>query len=234
LGLSAVALFAHPSAKEIYNKSAKVLSFEKIKFQVTSKMKSGTYIEEQHFSLAREGNEKRSTALICFLSPKNIKGTAMLLKKDAMQSSTLVYFPSIGRTRIIPKENENDEALGLGLSFSELQNNAQNLKFIAETTKNGKTFYKIEKNLDKERTLYLIEKDTMILTNMQIFEKDKLIKEVRIKNSTIYKGKILITEWEILNYKKNKQTYYRVDTKSITTTFNNRIFKKSALSHCRP
>lgn len=197
-------------------------------------MQSGAYTEEQRFSIASEGNDEKSTSLICFLSPKNIKGTAMLFKKDLAQSSTLVYFPSIGRSRLIPKEHENDEAVGLGLSFSELQSTTQNLRFIAETTQNGKKFYEIEKDLNNKHTIYLINKDDMVLKNMQIFEGKKLIKEVRVNKTLSFQGKKLIAEWEILDYKKNKQTHYTVDTNSITTAFNKRIFKKSALSRCRP
>lgn len=234
LSLSVVTLFAHPSAKEIYQESTKVLSFNKIKFHVTSKMQSGAYSQEQLFSVARIGNAKKSTSLICFLLPKSIKGTAILLKKEPHNSTTLVYFPSIGRSRLIPKEHEKDEALGLGLSFSEIQNNSKHLSYLGEVSQNGTTFYKIQKQVANERTLYLIAKDDMVLRDMQIFDKKTRIKEIHIKKFISLHGKMLITAWEIKDYLKNKQTLYTVDTNSIMTTFNKRIFKKSALSHCRP
>jgi hypothetical protein len=234
LWLSAVALFARPSAEAIYKQSTKVLSFEKIKFQVLAKMHSGAYTQEKRFMIARAGNEQNGKSLICFLSPQNIKGTAILLTKNAKKSAVLVYFPSLGRSRIIPKQQENDEAFGLGLSFSELQNNAENLKFIGQTKEHGKNFYILEKLANNERTLYQIEKKSMLLRKMQIFKDKRLIKAIAIQKSISFQNKELITQWEIIDYIKNKTTHYSVDTNTITTVFSKRIFKKSALSRCRP
>ncbi len=223
-----------PSAEEIYQKSIKVLSVNKIKFQVKSEMQSGEYRQKQIFSLARVGNESKSSSLICFLYPKSIKGTAILLKKDSHTSSVLVYFPSLGRTRLIPKEKENDEAFGLGLSFAEIQNNTSRLKSLGTFSKDSKIYYKIEKDLGEEKTIYIIDKKNMVIQKMSVYKNKKLEKEIFIDSLIIFHNKKMISKWHIVDYVKNKETFYTIDKKSITSAFNKRIFRKNAITHCKP
>jgi len=224
-------LFAHPSAEEIFNKSTKLLSFDSIKFQVISQLSSGDFQEEQHFSFARKSDTKQSVSLVCYLAPDNIKGSAILFKKKQEGYNTLVYFPSLGRTRIIPKKNENDEALGLGLSFAEIQNKPHTLKYLEEAPK----YYKIEKQVNEDETIeYEISKQDMIVRKMQFFKAKELQKEILIKEITTISNKPIITQWIIRDYKKNKKTLYKVNKKTIKTSFNSKIFNKSMLSHCRP
>jgi len=232
--LSSSSLLALPSAQEIYQTSIKVLSVDKIKFQVKSEMKSGTYTQKQIFSLARVGNDSKSSSLICFLYPKSIKGTAILLKKNFQESSVLVYFPSLGRTRLIPKEKENDEAFGLGLSFAEIQNKTTKLKNLGEFSKNSKIYYKIEKDLAKEKTIYIIDKENMVIQKMSIYKNKKLVKEVFIDSLVMFHNKKMISKWHIIDYVKNKETLYSIDKKSITSTFNKKIFRRNAITHCKP
>jgi len=224
-------LFAHPSAEKIFNQSTQLLSFHSIKFQVQSQLSSGDFQEEQYFSFANKNNVKQSVSLICYLSPDNIRGSAILFKRNKKNYITLIYLPSLGRSRILPKENENDEALGIGLSFAEIQNKSNIVKYLGEDQK----YYKIEKIINKnERIDYKISKKDMIVRKMQFFKGNKLQKEIFIKEITIISKKPIITKWVIKDYKNNKQTLYKVDKQTIKTSFSSRIFNKSMLSHCRP
>lgn len=223
-------LIASQSAQEIYERSAKVLSVDKIKFQVRSLMQSENYTQEQHFTLARYTDGKDSSSLVCFSYPKNIKGTAILLKNK----STLVYFPSLGRSRLIPKEDEDNEAFGLGLSFAEIQNNTTELSKLGTIKKGTHSYYQLEKKTKKQKILYLIDKKSMIIKEMDIYQNNELIKKVVIDSFALFHNKKIITKWHIIDYKKNKTTSYSIDKKSITTSFSKRIFKRSAISHCRP
>ena len=197
-------------------------------------MKSGTYTQKQIFSLARIGDDSKSSSLVCFLYPKNIKGTAILLKKNLQESSTLVYFPSLGRSRLIPKEKENDESFGLGLSFSEIQNNTTELKNLGEFTKDSKTYYKLEKDSGTHKTIYIIDKKSMVIQNMSIYKNQTLEKEIFIDSLTKFHNQKMISKWHIVDYVKNKETYYSINKKSITSSFNKKIFRKNAITHCKP
>lgn len=231
--LLSATLFAAPSAEDIYKRSVKVLSFEKIKFHVTSRMKSKNYSEVQRFSLANYSHADESASLICFLAPKSVKGTAILLKKDAQSSSTLVYFPSLGRSRIVPKRDEDNEAFGLGLSFSEMQNQAKSLTQLSDVIRGKKSYYKIAKEGKKHKTIYLIDKKTMVIKEMDIYEGEQLIKKVIVDKFALLHHKPFIIKWHIEDFVKQKETSYSVDTKSISTAFSKDIFKRSAISHCR-
>lgn len=221
-------------AQEVYKRSVKLLTLDKIKFQVTSVMRSGSYTKKQVFTLFREENGKNSSSLVCFASPKGIKGTAILLKKSEESSSILVYFPSLGRSRIIPKENENDEAFGLGLSFAQIQNNTEDLKSEGEITVDDQSYYKLAKTSKKGKTLYLIDKQNMILEEIETYKDEKLEKKVIIDNYALLNGKKIITKWHIIDFLKGKETHYSVNTKTISTAFNKRVFKRSAINHCKP
>lgn len=221
-------------AQEVYKRSVKLLTFDKIKFQVTSVMKSGSYTKKQVFTLFRREKGNNSSSLVCFSSPKSIKGTAMLLKKSEESSSILVYFPSLGRSRIIPKESEDNEAFGLGLSFAQLQNSTQNLKSAGEVKIKNKSYYKLVKSSPNGKTFYFIDKKSMILHKIETYKGGKPEKRVIIDSYALLHGKKIITKWHIIDFMKKKETYYSVNTKTITTAFNNRVFKRSAISHCRP
>lgn len=221
-------------AQEIYKRSVKLLTLDKIKFQVTSLMKSGSYTKKQVFTLFREENGDNSSSLVCFASPKSIKGTAILLKKSEETSSILVYFPSLGRSRIIPKENEDDEAFGLGLSFAQIQNNTEDLKSEGEITIDDKSYYKLTKTSKKGKTRYLIDKQNMILKEIDTYKEEKLEKKVIIDNYALLNGKKMITKWHIVDFMKKKETHYSVNTKTISTAFSKRVFKRSAISRCKP
>ena len=223
-------LQAAPDAKSIYEHSVKMFSFPKIKFQVHSKMQSGEYVKEQRFSVARLQKGKSTSSLVCFLAPKNIKQTAMLFKKEGQKRSTLVYFPSIGRTRVIPKSEENNEAFGLGLSFAEIQNDSDHIRLLKEDA----SYYIIEKERPKSTTRYKIKKNSGIVESMDIFKNAELVKEVKVLAYIPYKTSYLITKWEIQNFPKKQTTIYTVDTSSITEQVSPRLFRRSALTHCRP
>ncbi len=227
--LGATLMFASQSPEDIYKRSVKVLSVDKIKFQVKSLMQSKNYKQEQIFTLARYTDAENSSSLVCFLYPKNIKGTAILIKNE----STLVYFPSLGRSRLVPKEDEDNEAFGLGLSFAEIQNNTSKLKNLGEIQKGSRSYYQLEKETKKQKIIYLIEKKSMIIQEMKIYQNTQLIKKVIIDEVALFHNKKIITKWHIVDYKKDKTTTYSVNKKSITSSFSKRIFKRSAISHCR-
>ncbi len=234
LGISVVYLYAAPNASEIYQKTVKVLSIPQIKFQVSSTIRSGSYLEKQMFSLARMEGEKDSSLLVCFASPSKIKGTAMLFKKNKSDSQTFVYFPVLDRVRIVPKQNEKEEAFGLGLSYSEMQNSTDQLSFLKTISDHGKSYYQLLKNVEGTKTVYTISVDDVILKKMDVFENNQLLKEVFIDEVKALRGQTIITKWHILDHIKDESLSYDINEESIQTVVDSRLFNQSALTHCKP
>lgn len=234
LGLSIASLCAAPSASEIYQKTVKILSIPQIKFQVLSTIKSGNYLEKQMFSLARMEGERESSLLVCFASPSKIKGTAMLLKKSKSDSQTFVYFPALDRVRLVPKQNEKEEAFGLGLSYSEMQNSKEELRFLKTITDHGKSFYQLLKKADETQTIYTISVDDIVLKKMDVFENGQLQKEIFIDEVKELRGQMIITKWHIMDHIKNETLSYDINEASIQTVVDSKIFTQSALTHCKP
>lgn len=234
LGCSLASLYATPSASEIYEKTAKVLSQPQIKFQVTSTITSGDYVEEQVFSLARIEDKTQSSVLICFASPVKVKGTAILMKKTLDESQASVFFPSLGRTRLIPKQNEKEEVFGLGLSFSEMQNNKEALTFLQTITQDEKSYYQLQKNLDGTKTIYTISIDDVVLKKMEIYTEEVLVKEVFVDEVKKINAKIMVTKWHIFDHLKNQTLAYAIKEESIQNFVNTKIFSNASLSRCTP
>ncbi|MDD2368327.1 MAG: outer membrane lipoprotein-sorting protein [Sulfuricurvum sp.] len=233
LGISVASLYAAPSASEIYQKTVKVLSIPEIKFQVSSTITSGKYLEKQIFSLSRMEKDGESSLLICFASPSKVKGTAMLLKKNKNDSQTLVYFPALDRVRLVPKQNEKEEAFGLGLSYSEIQNNKEDLSFLKTVTQHGEACYQILKNKDGVKTIYTITVNDLVLKKMDIFENELLQKEVFIDEVKELHGKTIITKWHINDHIKNQTLVYDINEDSIQTVVDSKLFTQTALTHCK-
>lgn len=234
LGCSIASLYAAPSASEIYEKTAKVLSQPQIKFQVASTITSGDYVEEQVFSLARVEDKTQSSVLICFAFPVKVKGTAILMKKNLGESQASVFFPSLGRTRLIPKQNEKDEVFGLGLSFSEMQNNKEDLTFLQTITQNEKSYYQLQKKLDDTKTIYIISVDDIVLKKMEIYKDDVLVKEVFVDELKKINAKTMITKWHIFDHLKNQTLAYNIKEESIQNFVDKKIFSNASLSRCTP
>jgi hypothetical protein len=233
LGICAVSLYAAPSASEIYQKTVKVLSIPEIKFQVSSTITSGNYVEKQTFSLSRMEKGGESSLLICFASPSKVKGTAMLLKKNKNNSQTLVYFPALDRVRLVPKQNEKEEAFGLGLSYSEMQNTNEDVSLLKTITQNGQSYYQLLKYCDGSKTIYTISVNDLILKKMDIFEENELQKEVFIDEVKELHGKTIITKWHINDRIKNQTLAYDINEESIQTVVDTKLFNQTALTHCK-
>jgi hypothetical protein len=234
LAFCAAQLYAAPTASEIFEKTTKIISVPQIKYQVLSTMTSGDYTEQQLFSVARRESHSGSASLICFSAPQTVKGTAILIKKTPTDSQTSIYFPSLGRTRFIPKQDENKEVFGLGLSFSQIKNNRDGLTLLENIEIDGKPYYQIKKEGENETTIYIIDMDDLVLKKMSIYENEKLEKEVVVDESKEFQKSKIITKWHIDDYKKEKHLLYVVQEDTIKTSVSKRVFKNSALSHCKP
>lgn len=233
LGLSIASLYAAPSASDIYQKTVKVLSIPEIRFQVSSIITSGNYLEKQMFSLSRMEKDGESSLLICFASPTKVKGTAMLLKKNKSDSQTLVYFPALDRVRVVPKQNEKEEAFGLGLSYSEMQNNKDDLSFLKPITIRGESYYQLLKNTEGTKTVYTVSMDNLVLKKMEVYDDNQLQKEVFIDEVKELRGKTIITKWHINDHIKNQTLAYHINEDSIQTVIDSKLFTQTALTHCK-
>ena len=158
----------------------------------------------------------------------------MLLKKSKSDSQTFVYFPALDRVRLVPKQNEKEEAFGLGLSYSEMQNSKEELRFLKTITDHGKSFYQLLKKADETQTIYTISVDDIVLKKMDVFENGQLQKEIFIDEVKELRGQMIITKWHIMDHIKNETLSYDINEASIQTVVDSKIFTQSALTHCKP
>ena len=230
--MGAANLYANPNAKEIYNKTTKILTLPQVKFEVSSIMKSQGYVEKQVFSVARREQSESITSLICFNAPRKIKDTAIRIHKHGVESQTAIYFPALGRIRLIPKESQNEEAFGLGISFSELQNNTEGLSLLVNISDTDGSYYQLVKMQDGVKTLYTIDVHNFVLKKMDIYNGGTLQKEITIDSIKQIGKNSMITKWHIQDYIKDKTTFYTINEQSIEQSFKQNIFTDLSLMHC--
>lgn len=235
LAFSASMLNAAPDAMDIYRNSIKVLSIPQIKFSVTSLLSSGNFQEKRVFSLSRNEVGDESSLLICFASPSQIRGTAMLLKKKPDASQTYVYVPALERVRLIPKQQENEEAFGLGISYAEMEGERGNITYIKTLIDNGKPYHIICKESGSTKTYYTVSSTTNVVKKMSVYENNRLSKEIIVDSFKEMNEKTVITKWHINDFIRQETLAYSIDETSIRKgTLNPKEFSLSQLNHCKP
>lgn len=235
LTFSASILNAAPDALEIYRNSIKVLSIPQIKFSVTSLLSSGSFQEKRVFSLSRNENGGESSLLICFAAPSQIRGTAMLLKKKPDVSQTYVYVPALERVRLIPKQQENEEAFGLGISYAEMEGEQGNITYIKSLVESGKPYHMICKENGSSKTYYTVSATSNVVKKMSVYDNNRLSKEIIIDDVTEMSEKTVITKWHINDFVRQETLAYTIDEASIKKgNLNPKEFSLSQLNRCKP
>lgn len=233
--LSIQSLFAKNAidAEAIFAKSIKLFSLPNISFRVDSEIKYQHSEEQRSFFLAKQTTGLNEySLLIRFISPTDIKCTAVLVKNKQKRVNRYAYFPSLNRVRIIPSKDENKEVFGIGISYEELSHKKG--EFISASTlkKDHKLFYKLVLLYKNIRTDYYINQKNNLLENIDVFKNEKLIKKISILNTMDFKGNKIISSWKVDDIEHQKHINFKIDEESVTDQINKSLFFKNRLDRC--
>ncbi|RLA81896.1 MAG: hypothetical protein DRG78_08435 [Epsilonproteobacteria bacterium] len=220
------------SAESVYNSSAKLFAFDNLSFKVNSTIKSKTTTKKRSFIVAKKSANKSSSLLIRFQEPKNIRCTAVLVKTESEKTTNYLYFPALKRVRVVPKKDQNSEIFGLGISYAELNSQGGDFQELEEVVIDKKKHYRITKLKSKMKYIYIIDAQTSVIKKIETYKKDTLQKEIFIKESITKAGNSLITKWDINDIKNDKELFYSIDKKSISTKLKPSMFHKNRLGRC--
>ena len=220
------------SAEAVYLNSARFLSFENLKFDVSSVTTKNGNSKNRSFLVAKRTEKDGSSLLMRFKEPRDIKCTAVLLKKEGDISTNYLYLPSLNRTRIIPQSKKGSEVFGLGISYSELNAEGGEFKPLEEFVKDGVKYFKVTRVADPMKSEYIINSISSEVESIKVYRGEILEKEI-LMDKVIEIDKVrLITEWRINDFKKGREISYSIDKSSISSKVNASLFRKNRLSRC--
>ncbi|MBT8348114.1 MAG: outer membrane lipoprotein-sorting protein [Sulfurovum sp.] len=236
LVLSAQLLFAKSllDAEEIFEKSIKLFSLPNISFIIHSKISMKQYTEERSFFLAKQSASLYEyDLLIRFITPKDIRCTAVLIKNNNDKIKRYAYFPALNRVRMIPNTDENKEVFGIGISYNELSKKRGTFTTVEEIKEGNKTLYKLILEYKNTQRHYYIDRDSKLLRKIEIYERTKLTKRVTIQETFTFQGKLIIKRWNVKDMEQDKNIDFIIDQMSVTEKVNPNLFYKNRLERCR-
>jgi len=210
------------TAYEISDKASKLITFEAMEMTSTLVImdaKGNSRIRKVSNATKKFGDATKT--IIKFISPADVKGTAMLIYDyETNDDDMWVYLPSLRKTRRIVSSEKSNSFMGSEFSNSDMSkpNMADfNYKLVGTEEYMGKTCWKIEstcktdkiqKELKISKKIAYIEKDTYLTHKIDYYSIDKkLYKTTSISNYKQFEnGKYFAYKMSILNHKNHRKS----------------------------
>lgn len=229
-------VFAAPAldGNKIFLNSTKFFSLPTISFVVDAEIEQGSTRETRSFLIAKKSYEiDRYVLLMRFIQPSEIKCSAVLIQHHSNKSvNRSVYFPALGRVRIIPEQDSAKEVLGLGITYDDLGNPKKEFSETESITEKGEHFYKLSNINGNKKSVYYIDKKDNFLKKIAFFENEKLTKRVIVQETLTYNNELLINRWLIDDIKNKKKVQFNIRKDTITDNFKENILQKNKLDRC--
>jgi hypothetical protein len=220
------------TAESVYKNSANFFSFDNMSFHVKTTSKIRDKVKERGFFVAKASQQDKSSLLIRFTEPSDIKCTTVLINKKDSKATNYLYFPSLNRTRIVPAGKSGDEILGLGISYDELNQQGGLFEPLEVLTYKGEEYYRVKRLVDGIKNEYIIHKKTNTIRKVFVYKNNVLEKEMIVQKIHRLNNSSLVTKWYIKDKLKNRVITYTIDEDSISSNVNMSLFHKNRLSRC--
>jgi hypothetical protein len=214
-------------ALEISNKATQVIAFDAMEMTSTLKIidNKGNVRTRQVSNSTKKFADVTKT-LIKFISPADVKGTAMLIYDYENKDDDMwVYLPSLHKTRRIVSSEKSNSFMGSEFSNSDMSkpNTADfDYKLLGTETINGKVCWKVEskcktedikKALKFSRKVSFIEKETYLTQKIEFYNlENKLFKtETMSDYKKFTSGKYFAYKMAIVNHLTNRKSEIIID-----------------------
>ncbi len=220
-------------AQRIFKESINVFSMPTIHFIVDAEINERGNKETRSFMIAKQTqNIDNYTLLMRFLSPMDIKCTAILINHTPKGMYRYAYFPSLNRVRMIPQQDSSKEILGMGISYDDLSDQKKNFSKAELITENNQKYYKLTQRTDYTHTIYYIGQHSRLLHKIEFFEQQHLTKRVLMMDTLEYQKQTMIKTWCIEDLKNTKTITFKIREKSVSDKINKQLFQKTKLDRC--
>ncbi len=223
------------TAEDIYKKGVKIFVHKSIGAIIDSTIhyQSGEQEKRAFFLAKKEQSTDKSSILIRFLEPDDIKCTAVLVNKDGDEAKRYAYFPAIKRVRIIPESDKGKEVFGIGISYEDLGIPEGEFETPKQIDIDGVQHYQLTLIDGNKTSQYTIDSGAYQLKEMKVFKHGELEKKVIINEIKPYFGDDLITSWDITYPKTNRSIQYSIRPDSVTEDLKSSLFHKNKLKRCK-
>ncbi|MCB9283177.1 MAG: outer membrane lipoprotein-sorting protein [Lewinellaceae bacterium] len=226
-GLSLPVAVQAQDARQIADKSAQVIDFEGMEMVATLKIidPKGNERTRQIANASKKYGQTTKT-LMKFLSPSDVKGTAMLIFDYEDKSDDMwIYLPALRKTRRIVSSEKSKSFMGS--EFSNADMSKPNLdqfdyRLLGSATTQGKDCWKIEATCKDEaiedeygfsRKISFVEKSTYLTQRVEYYDLDDALFKVMTlsKYQKQANGKYFAFLMEMDNLQNDRKSVISID-----------------------
>ena len=133
--------------------------------------------------------DEGSRSTLCFSSPPDLRGSAVLLIAKQDRADIFVYLPELRKVRRINKRSVSGSVLGTDFSYEDLErlqgmSQDQDLKRLADGAIEGRAVYVVEarpargEESEYDRVVLHVDQETCVPLRMELFEGEDRIRKV--------------------------------------------------------
>ena len=233
LAVSVSPLWAQPDARQVWEESVRLFSRDNVRFLVHATVEKEGGTQRRTFLVARHEGGEEKDLLIRFLAPSTLECTAILTRQREDAAQTYVYFPSIGRVRIVPRSKENREAVGLGISYADLHDSGGRFAPLEVLEREGRKLYRVVRMDGRGgKRVYTIDAATKTLKRIEIYERGEMVREVVIERTGEVGGRPMVLAWRVVDRARRRTLRFRVDPSSVSSEISASAFRTNRLKRC--
>lgn len=196
----------------------------------------------REFKMKRRGKGDEGEALIRFVSPPEVEGTAFLItKKKDKDSEIYMFIPELKRTRRISGSESNRSFVGSDFSYSDIQLSHFDKgthKIVRSEKIDGVECHLLESTMppsDEEpydRIEAWVRKDNYLPAKVLFYSgSDEPKKQLTILQFKTIEGQLVVTESVMETLKKNHKTRLILQDLKLNVPFKAAEFSRRALEH---
>jgi hypothetical protein len=178
-------------------------------------------IADKRWVFTRMGSHGNSKAILRFVAPPEVKGTALLIVNHPDRASDQwMWTPALQRERRIALQDRSTRFFGTDFSFEDLEErdvNQYNYRLLGDDPIDGIASWKIEsvptekKTSQYTKSIVWIRKDTYSLANIENYIKNDVVRRLKYSDFAQVQGIWTARRLEMHDLRRNSRTVLALD-----------------------
>jgi hypothetical protein len=178
-------------------------------------------IADKRWVFTRMGSHGNSKAILRFVAPPEVKGTALLIVNHPDRASDQwMWTPALQRERRIALQDRSTRFFGTDFSFEDLEErdvNQYNYRLFGDEPIDGIASWKIEsvptekKTSQYTKSIVWIRKDTYSLANIENYIKNDVVRRLKYSDFAQVQGIWTARRLEMHDLRRNSRTVLALD-----------------------
>jgi outer membrane lipoprotein-sorting protein len=220
--LMAVTAHAQNDARQIVEEAQRRTESKSQRYEgLLQVLDSKGKIADKRWVFTRMGSHGNSKAILRFVAPPEVKGTALLIVNHPDRASDQwMWTPALQRERRIALQDRSTRFFGTDFSFEDLEErdvNQYNYRLLGEEPIDGVASWKIEsvptekKTSQYTKSIVWIRKDTYSLANIESYIKNDLVRRLKYSDFAQVQGIWTARRLEMHDLRRNSRTILALD-----------------------